>query len=225
VRENEGNESGGERGVEDKQAGQGDKEPAAQDEAEQDGEQPFSRDAQQSAEQPDSNASNSPDGQQNANDRGTPTGDGGEKGTVAGPPPRIDGTVPDGDEANLNYTRKQTDLVLEKLAEQLNRKQVDKDLLERLGWSEEDLRKFVQRWQERKEAAKRNDQSGDAAKRELDEALRSLGLRRGPMRQGPVKDDTMRDLREGYRGPVPLEYQERLRAYNQGISRAAEDRE
>ena len=34
----------------------------------------------------------------------------------------------------------------------------------------------------------------------------------------------MRDLREGYRGNVPLEYQERLRAYNQGVSRArAED--
>ena len=30
----------------------------------------------------------------------------------------------------------------------------------------------------------------------------------------------MRDLKQGYRGPVPLEYQERLRAYNQGVSRA-----
>jgi hypothetical protein len=40
------------------------------------------------------------------------------------------------------------------------------------------------------------------------------------MKQGQVKDDTMRDLREGFRGPVPLEYQERLRAYNEGVSRA-----
>ena len=30
----------------------------------------------------------------------------------------------------------------------------------------------------------------------------------------------MRDLKEGYRGPVPLEYQERLRVYNEGVSRA-----
>jgi hypothetical protein len=47
-----------------------------------------------------------------------------------------------------------------------------------------------------------------------------LGLRRGPLRQGPLKEDKLRDLREGYRGAVPLEYQERLRAYNQGVSRA-----
>jgi hypothetical protein len=40
------------------------------------------------------------------------------------------------------------------------------------------------------------------------------------MKQGQVKDDSLRDLREGYRGTVPLEYQERLRAYNQGVSRA-----
>jgi hypothetical protein len=99
---------------------------------------------------------------------------------------------------------------------------VDESLLEELGWSKEDLRKFVERWNARRRAAERNDQSGDDAKRELDDALRSLGLRRGAMRQGPVKDDALRDLREGYRGPVPLEYQERLRAYNQGVSRARE---
>jgi hypothetical protein len=131
------------------------------------------------------------------------------------------GTAPEGDdEANLEYARKQTDLVLEKLSDQLNQKQVDEDLLKQLGWSEDDLRKFVARWKERKQAAERNDPSGDAAKRELNEALRSLGLRREPLKQGAVKDDTMRDLREGFRGPVPPEYQERLRAYNQGVSRA-----
>jgi hypothetical protein len=97
-------------------------------------------------------------------------------------------------------------------------------LLKQLGWSEDDLRKFVDRWRDRKQAAERSDPTGDTAKRELDEALRSLGLRRGPMKQTQVKDDSMRDLREGYRGSVPLEYQERLKAYNRGVSRArAED--
>ena len=127
------------------------------------------------------------------------------------------------DDANLEYARKQTDLVLETLSDQLNRKKIDKDLLKKLGWSEDDLRKFVERWRDRKQAAKRNDPSGDAAKRELDEALRSLGLRPGPLKQGQVKDDTMRNLREGYRGAVPPEYQDRLRAYNQGVSRARGD--
>ena len=59
----------------------------------------------------------------------------------------------------------------------------------------------------------------------LEDALRSLGLHRGPLQQAAAKKDTLRDLREGYRGAVPLEYQERLRAYNQGVSRARQDGE
>lgn len=160
------------------------------------------------------------DARQSANQNGAPTGQGGEQGTAAMAPPRSTGTAPEGDQANLDYARKQTDLVLEKLSDQLNGKEVDKDLLKKLGWSEDELRKFVDRWRDRKQAAERKDEAGDSAKRELDEALRSLGLRRGPLKQGQVRDDSMRDLREGYRGPVPLEYQERLRAYNQGVSRA-----
>ena len=94
-----------------------------------------------------------------------------------------------------------------------------------LGWTEDDLRRFVERWQQRKEAAGKNDPTGEAAQRELDDALRSLGLRRGALQQSAVKDDTHARLREGYRGPVPLEYQERLRAYNQGVSRARQEDE
>jgi hypothetical protein len=133
--------------------------------------------------------------------------------------------VPEGDAANLEYARKQTDLVLNKLADQLKKKQVDKNLLEQLGWTEDQLRRFVSRWQERKAAAERNDPAGEAASRELDDALRSLGLRPGALKQGPINDDTQRDLRQGFRGPVPLEYQDRLRAYNQGVSRARQDDE
>jgi hypothetical protein len=65
----------------------------------------------------------------------------------------------------------------------------------------------------------------DDAQRELDDALRSLGLRRGQLEQAKVSDDKTRDLREGYRGAIPLEYQERLRAYNQGVSRARQSDE
>jgi hypothetical protein len=93
-------------------------------------------------------------------------------------------------------------------------------LLDQLGWSEEDLREFVQRWQERMKAAESDTPSAEPAHRELDEALRSLGLRPGPLRQDSQPKDQMRDLGEGYRGSVPLEYRERLRAYSEGVSRA-----
>ena len=43
------------------------------------------------------------------------------------------------------------------------------------------------------------------------------------MQQSAAQKDSLRDLREGYRGPVPAEYKERLRAYNQGVSRARPD--
>jgi hypothetical protein len=151
---------------------------------------------------------------------GSAAGGGGEPGGGVNQQPSITGEAPDGDAANLEYARKQTDLVLEKLADQLGRKKVDDKLLKELGWTEAELKRFVARWQQRKAAAAQNDEAGDAAKRELDDALRSLGLKRGELRQNAVQEDTLRDLREGYRGPVPPQYKERLRAYNQGVSRA-----
>jgi hypothetical protein len=152
---------------------------------------------------------------------GSGTEGGGKPGAVA--EPSITGETPEGDAANLEYARQQTDLVVDKLADQLNKKKVDDKLLKDLGWSEAELRRFVERWQERRDAASKNDPSAEAAKQELDDALRSLGLERDKLQQGAVKKDTLRDLREGYHGPVPAEYKERLRAYNQGVSRARQD--
>ncbi len=87
------------------------------------------------------------------------------------------------------------------------------------------MKRFLERWQQLKAAAGENGQDANEAQRELDDALRSLGLRRGALQQAKVSDDQNRNLRQGYRGAIPLEYQERLRAYNQGVSRArqAED--
>lgn len=150
---------------------------------------------------------------------------GGQPGNAVNPQPTTTGSAPEGDAANLEYARKQTDLVLEKLSDQLNKNKVDDRMLKELGWTRDDLQRFVERWRQRKDAAQRDDAKGEAAKRELDDALRSLGLQREKLQQNAVQKDSMRDLKQGYRGPVPLEYQERLRAYNQGVSRAARDGE
>jgi hypothetical protein len=111
------------------------------------------------------------------------------------------------------------------LADQLNKKDVDDQLLKDLGWSEEDLRRFVDRWQQRKDAARQNEQTGKSAERELDEALRSLGLRPGTLQQNIQKDDRQRDLREGFRGPVPAKYREQLQRYNRGVTRDRPERD
>lgn len=184
------------------------------------GDELVSREAQPSARPQDGEM-----GDQGSESSGTPSGGGGLPGQGLQEPQSVGGEAPDADEANLDYARKQTDLVLERLSELLKRKDVDQEMLDRLGWTEDELRQFIERWERLKAAARGDDPAADTARRELDDSLRSLGLRRGPLGQNKWKADELRDLREGYRGPVPLEYQERLRAYNEGISRARQEGE
>ncbi|HEX5472496.1 MAG TPA: hypothetical protein VFW73_11445, partial [Lacipirellulaceae bacterium] len=172
---------------------------------------------------PDNNEGRQNNAAQNNSPSNGAAGGNGQPGAAVNPQPSITGSAPEGDAANLEYARKQTDLVLQKLSDELKKNKVDNGLLKDLGWSREDLQRFVERWQQRKETAERDDAAGKAAKRELDDALRSLGLRRGQLQQSAVQKDSMRDLKEGYRGPVPLEYRDRLRVYNQGVSRASRD--
>ena len=200
--------------AEQKQADKGDKQAGKQQEK-QNGKQ---------GDQPGKDAGKNKEGEEQGKSGGA-SGGGGQPGGAFNPQPTITGSAPEGDAANLEYARKQTDLVLDKLSDQLKKNKVDDRMLKELGWSREDLRRFIERWQQRKDAAQRDDPKGEAAKRELDEALRSLGLQREKLQQNAVQKDTMRDLKQGYRGPVPLEYQERLRAYNQGVSRAARESE
>ncbi len=74
------------------------------------------------------------------------------------------------DKANLEYARKATDLVLDYLSDQ----QVNPDpkLLDELNWTEEDLQKFLKRWQ----ALKKQQTVNDQERERLDNTLRSLGL-------------------------------------------------
>ncbi len=131
------------------------------------------------------------------------------------------GGSPGGDAANVEYAKEQLNLVLEKLNDQLAKKEVDRELLDELGWSEEDLRKFVDRWRERQQAANQN-ATDESARTELEDALRSLGLKPPKIRQQTVaEEDKLRDLNQGIRTGVPLRFRDRLRAYNQGVSRSS----
>jgi len=146
---------------------------------------------------------------------------GGQNGE--GSPPPAGETQP-GDEANLDYARNQTDLILDKLDDQLKKKETDKKLLEKLGWSEDELRRFVDRWKHLKEQAD-GDTDSAAAQQELDDALRSLGLgrnRRTGFRSQTAKEK-LRELQDSYRARTPLEYQQRVRAYVKGTATGEDD--
>jgi hypothetical protein len=129
-------------------------------------------------------------------------------------------TAPDGDPANLDYARKATDLALERLKDQLDKGQPDQELLDKLKWSKDDLRRFVERWENMKKAAAEPGAKGQQAREELDKTLKNLGLRPHGTKLGPGADDRSRSMRETRRTAPPAEYADQYRAYNTGTSQA-----
>jgi len=132
------------------------------------------------------------------------------------------GEVPDGEQPNLEYARKATDMVLEYLKDQQTNP--DEDLLKKLGWTQQDLQDFVRRWSELKRTAREDERT----QQELDDALRSLGLRptaRDP-RRSEVREDPRRAARNlGGQSPPPPAYSEQFDAYRKGTARTSQPRE
>jgi hypothetical protein len=169
---------------------------------------------------PSDQKNNSQAGPGDGSSRGAPQG-GGSKGAAAGTPEQQAGREPGGDAANLEYTRKATDLALQHLRDQLEKGEPDQDLLDDLGWTREDLEKFLHRWQQMKAAAREDSPQAQEHQRELDDTLRSLGLRPRSTTLGGNRttEDTQRNLKESRRSSPPAEYAEQYKAYTQGTAR------
>ncbi|HEX5445419.1 MAG TPA: hypothetical protein VFW87_16455, partial [Pirellulales bacterium] len=153
---------------------------------------------------------------QPASGRANPTAGGGPPSNQqADENPAADDSAPAGDDPKLEYTRKATELVLDKLQDQVANNKVDPELLEKLKWTPEDMQRFLRQWRQLKQAADESGPRSDAA-RELDEALRSLGLRpRGSSLEGaPQGGKTMSGLRESQRTAPPPEYREQYREFS-----------
>ena len=129
-----------------------------------------------------------PDAGQQANQQGEPSsgqGPGGVGNPTGGGPSDQNAKVEKqplkeaapGEDPNLEYARKATDLALEKLKDQLKKPTGEQKLLDKLGWTRTDAERFVKRWEAMKQAAGKTGTEGDAARRQLDDALRNLGLR------------------------------------------------
>ena len=114
------------------------------------------------------------------------------------------------DKANLDYTRKTTEMVLEKLADQ--KEKPDEKLLKDLNWTEEELQEFTRKWQAMKEKA-----DGGSARDEkrFEDALKSLGLKDPDFDQGAA--GLGNDDKSGYRQKsgtrkVPSDFARKFRA-------------
>ena len=92
-------------------------------------------------------------------------------------------------------------------------------MLKSLGWTKEELQAFIARWETMKRNAR---EQGGEAEKDLEDALRSLGLRRtgtGP-RASNVDNDQYRGMRDGgSRRRPPPEILEQFKAYRKGAAR------
>jgi hypothetical protein len=99
----------------------------------------------------------------------------------------------------------------------------DSKLLDDLGWTKDDLAQFINRWDRMQRDAK-TDTSG-AARRKLDDSLRSLGLRprTSQVRSDDAGGTRLSQQREtGARTRPPKSYAEQYRAFSKFITPAKE---
>ena len=123
------------------------------------------------------------------------------------------------DQADLEHARQATDLVLNRLREQ--QFNPDAELLRQMNWTQEDLAKFVQRWEQMKQKAGMGDR---AAQQDYENALLSLGLTPGGKgRDLEVDRDQLFGLREdGAVNRAPGEFMEDFNAFLKSRNRKKE---
>jgi hypothetical protein len=110
------------------------------------------------------------------------------------------------------HARNAADLAIEHLRDSVNAGRTD--VLDELGWTPEQARAFLDRWQSMRRLA----ESGDSReRREFDRAVRSLGLRPDGVRAGrDVPADSKGGQAEGRRSRPPAAYREQVEAYLRG---------
>jgi hypothetical protein len=142
------------------------------------GQQPGGKsDSGQTGGKPDGDPSprQNPTDVQDANRRGgANSGGGGRPEGDADPQPR-QAPEPGGDEANLDYTKKVTDLTLDRLKNDLEKGTVDPEF-QRFS-SKDALEQFVRRWDEMRKAAAQQGPQGDEARKQFTDTLKGLGIR------------------------------------------------
>lgn len=203
-----------------------DAEPAPQSEpsAEQGGAEPGGAENSEG-----SGSGKSPEGQPGGASAGTePTSGGAAPGDRIGGEELQGGNGADGgdavsqpDKANLEYTKKAAELVLKRLEDQLDRGDVDDELLRELGWTKGDLERFTERLRDQlyEEPGELTPESA-ARQRQFEETLRSFEIDAPGTRRADTYD--RKQSRGGAavrRIPVPAQYRERFEAFTRSVSK------
>jgi collagen type III alpha len=152
------------------------------------------------------------------NGNGTNNGGGGHNnGTGNG---QGEGLVNTEKEANLNYARKATDLILNRLQGQLSRGKVDESLLKELGWTKDEVRRFVERMRRQAQSEQGGNTPADEARRlQWEETLRSLELKQSPRSRSGAGVKKIGGLEmENRRSAPPPEFRELYEAYTKSVN-------
>ena len=117
-------------------------------------------------------------------------------------------------EEDLRNAKNAADLAIEHLRSAVE--SGSSDVLDRLGWTREQARAFLERW----ETMRRLAESDDPVRRgEFERAVRSLGLRPDGVKSSrDVPSDVRGGQSEGRRSRPPSEYREQFKAYTQGTA-------
>jgi hypothetical protein len=126
------------------------------------------------------------------------------------------------EEANEEFSREAANLVLRRLQKELERGEVDQELLDELGWTPEQLKKFVERMQRQLEE-KPDDSNSPQAKarqRQFEEMLQNINLSEKSQR----RNDTNKEKQAGegigsVRRPPPAEYRDVFESVTKGFSK------
>ncbi|MDZ4687518.1 MAG: hypothetical protein SH850_20805 [Planctomycetaceae bacterium] len=167
---------------------------------------------------------------------GNPSGEGGGNGGLdqpgryprGGQQPNQDGTaggtgeeVAPGDPANLEFKKQAAELVLQRLKDGLDRGEVDPQLLEELGWTPDEMQRFVSRMSKSlHDEADAESPEALARRVQFEEMLRSLNLdRTGAKRAAGKQPSREVDQIEARRAPVPEAYRKAWERYTQQMSK------
>ena len=145
----------------------------------------------------------------------------GSGGSIGGQGPQQGGAADGGErppkevewgDQDLTNARNAADLATEHLRSSLEEGRTD--ILDQLGWTPEQARAFLARWDALKKLAGSDD---PRKRREFERAVQSLGLRPGGVRSSrEVAPDARGGQAEGRRSRPPSDYREQFKAFLQG---------
>ncbi len=132
------------------------------------------------------------------------------------------GSTPEGEEANLEYKKQATELVLKRLQDELERGEVDPELLEKLGWTKEELRRFSDRLNKALAVSKSGDETPESLSRrqQFEEMLKGLDVNKsGTKRSGENSPQREVNQIESRHSTVPKAYRAASEKLSRDVSR------